>query len=441
VMLDNVAQGVQQIPGAAAPHSGAAGAGVAGATQDLPGDTTHSFLQLSNPLSYQYKRETTTVYGNVVQATQGESRKEVLGSGDGAQELQQFSLHQGPITYVAAPNATGTQSTLAVQVNGVLWNEVETLAAAGPNDRVYISRADATGKRTLTFGTGRNGMRLPTGQANVIANYRSGIGSIGNADASKVSQLATRPLGVKSVVNPIPASGGSDGDTTEQARQNTPIAVAALDRLVSVSDYGDFARSFAGIAKASAQSLSDGHRQLVFVTIAGSEGTVIDQSSALSMNLVQAFQQLGDPHLPVDVESYSLMLLVISAQVKILPDYDFDQVSPQIRATLLDTFGFDNQELAESVQLSRVVSAIQNVAGVQSVQVQVLDSIRKSETESPPDVLYDKLKEIVAARAPKTIIDVPPALLDPASGAIQPAGLVYLSPDLPDTLILTEITL
>lgn len=427
VMLANVQQGVQQIPAAG-------GKG----TQDLPGDTTHSFLQLSNPLSYQYKRDSVAIYGNVAQATHGASRKEVLGSGDGAQEVQQFSLHQSPVTYVPASNATGTQSTLQVRVNDILWNEVATLASVGPKDRVYITQVDATGTRKITFGTGRNGMRLPTGQANVIANYRAGMGSGGNVDASNISQLATRPLGVKAVVNPIPASGGSDGDTTDQVRQSTPIAVASLDRLVSVSDYGDFARSFAGIGKASSQSLSDGQSQIVFVTIAGSEGAIIDKSSALYSNLVQAFQQLGDPHLPIDVEICEFMFLVISAQVMVLADYDFDSVAPQIRAVLLDEFGFDNQDLAQSIPLSRVVSAIQNVSGVQYVNVQVLDTISESDTSSA-DVLAAKLSEIVNAQAPKTIIVVPPAQQD-GTGTINPAGLAFLSADLPDTLILTEIT-
>lgn len=293
---------------------------------------------------------------------------------------------------------------------------------------------------TITFGNGKNGMRLPTGQANVIANYRSGIGAMGNADASKVTQLASRPAGVKTVTNPIPASGGADGDTTEQARQNTASAVFALDRLVSVSDYGDFARTFAGIGKATSQSLSDSHRRVVFVTMAGSEGTLIDKTSALYTNLIQAFQELGDPHLPAEVEICEFMLLVISAQVKVLPGYDFDQVAPQIRTAMLDAFGFESQELAESIPLSRVVATIQNVAGVQHVNVQILDSISESDTH-PPEVLKAKLTEIVTARAPKTIIFVPPARLDPTTGTILPAGLAFLSPDLPDTLILTEISL
>ena len=55
-----------------------------------------------------------------------------------------------------------------------------------------------------------------------------------------------------------PASGGAGKETRDQARKNAPLAVMALDRLVSVQDYEDFARVFAGIGKARAVELSDG---------------------------------------------------------------------------------------------------------------------------------------------------------------------------------------
>ena len=70
-----------------------------------------------------------------------------------------------------------------------------------------------------------------------------------------------------------------------------PIAVMSLDRLVSVQDYADFSRTFAGIGKA-ALALSDGHRQLVYVTIAGADDIPIDPTSDLYQNLVEALQQV-----------------------------------------------------------------------------------------------------------------------------------------------------
>ena len=39
-------------------------------------------------------------------------------------------------------------------------------------------------------------------------------------------------------------------EASDDARRNAPLAVMSLDRLVSVQDYADFARTFAGIGKA-----------------------------------------------------------------------------------------------------------------------------------------------------------------------------------------------
>ena len=62
----------------------------------------------------------------------------------------------------------------------------------------------------MLFGNGEHGARLPTGSANIKATYRYGIGRGGNVDAWKISQLATHPLGLQGVINPLPASGGAD---------------------------------------------------------------------------------------------------------------------------------------------------------------------------------------------------------------------------------------
>ena len=63
---------------------------------------------------------------------------------------------------------------------------------------------------------------------------------------------------MKEVINPLRASGGADRETRDQARKNAPLAVRALDRLVSTQDYADFARTFAGIGKASRRALAGG---------------------------------------------------------------------------------------------------------------------------------------------------------------------------------------
>lgn len=207
----------------------------------LPGDQTHTTLILATPTAYQYKRTTLTIHGNVVKATHGETRNEILGSGDGAQALQSFTLKQPPLTFVAAPTAAGAESTLRVHVDNAAWHEVDSLAELGPRDKRFVTATDDAGNTQLTFGNGEQGARLPTGVQNVTAKYRSGIGASGNVSAQQVSLLQTRPLGVMSVINPLRASGGADKEPRDLARENVPLSVMPLDRLVSLADYADFA--------------------------------------------------------------------------------------------------------------------------------------------------------------------------------------------------------
>ena len=409
---------------------------------NLPGDKIHSTLILANDLAYCYKRETVTIYGNVARATHGETRTEVLGSGDASKALQQFSLKQTPLTYVAATTPTGTESTLKAYVNDIRWHEARSLAELKPTDRRFITRTDDQDETMLIFGDGERGARLPTGVENVRADYRTGIGKAGNVAAEQISQPASRPLGLKGVINPLPATGGADRETRDQARRNAPLAVMALDRLVSVQDYEDLARTFAGIGKASSARLSDGHRQLVHLTIAGVDDIPIAEDSDLYRNLVQALLQFGDPHQPLRVEVRELILLIISASVRVLPDYLWESVEPDIRAALLDTFSFERRDLGQDALLSEVISTIQRVPGVAYVDVDTFGGVPEKFPGPKPDERRFLSPTEIVGRIQNLGLNprVPAELAGLQDGAIHPAQLAFLTPNVPDTLILTEVT-
>jgi predicted phage baseplate assembly protein len=341
----------------------------------LPGDKIHTTLSLATPLAYQYKRDTLAIYGNVVKATHGETRTETLGSGDGSQALQSFALKQPPLTFVPAPTPVGVDSTLKVYVNDVAWHERDTLAGLGRKDRNFVTQTDDDAKTTVIFGNGKQGSRLPTGRENIKAVYRNGIGKGGNVLAEQVSILMTRPLGVKEVINPLRASGGADKESRDQARDNAPLAVMALDRLVSVQDYADFTRTFAGIGKALARRLSDGKRELLHLTIAGADDIPIDPVSDLYRNLLIALRQFGDPGLAIRVDLRELKVLTLSAKVRLAPDYLWEPVATAIRAALLDVFGFQRRALGQPALLSEVISLMQNIDGVAYVDVDAFGGI------------------------------------------------------------------
>jgi predicted phage baseplate assembly protein len=340
-----------------------------------PGDTTHTWIELAAPLAYVYERSSVKVFANVVRATHGETTTEVLGSGDAAQARQRFTLSRSPLTYTAAATPSGVASSLIVRVNEVQWHEAPGLAAMDEGDRSYLTQSDERNVTSVVFGDGTRGVRLPTGIENVAATYRTGIGAAGNLAAGRITQLASKPLGVRAVNNPIAASGGADRDGVDETRHNAPLSVTALDRLVSVQDYEDFSRVFAGIGKASAAALSDGRRRLVHVTIAGSDDIPIDQTSDLYTDLLASLQEYGDPELPVALAVRELLALTVAARVRVLPDFSWPLVEPNVRARLLGAFGFAARELGQDATAGRVLACIQTVPGVQWAELDAFASI------------------------------------------------------------------
>jgi predicted phage baseplate assembly protein len=318
-----------------------------------------------------------------------------------------------------------------VRVNQVLWHEARSLASLTPADRSFVTRTDDDAKTSVIFGTGERGARVPTGTENVTAIYRTGIGKGGNVIAGQISLLTSRPLGVKEVTNPLRASGGADRESRDQARRNAPLAVAALDRLVSMRDYADFSRTFAGIGKAAAVRLTDGRRRFVHVTIAGANDIPIEPSSDLYRNLGTALRQFGDPYLPIRIDVRERLALVISANVKLLPDYAWEFVEPRIRTALLTAFGYERIDLGRDLLLADALVAVQRIAGVAYVDVDVFDAI--SETQ----LLAGFAEQQAQTLARKDRLTIEPAGV--AQGVVRAAQIAYLSPDVPDTLILQEI--
>jgi predicted phage baseplate assembly protein len=366
-----------------------------------PGETTHTWIELASPLAYVYERESVKVYANVVRATHGATTAEVLGSGDASQTGQRFALSRSPLTYTAAATPSGVASSLTVRVNEVQWHEAAGLAALGPGDHEFLTQTDQQNTTRVRFGDGIRGARLPTGVENVVATYRTGIGSAGNLAAGRISQLAAKPLGVKGVNNPLAATGGANRDSQDDARHNAPLSVTALDRLVSVQDYEDFARVFAGIGKASAVALSDGRRRLVHVTVAGSDDIPIDETSNLFVDLLEALESYGDPELGVALAVRELLVIVLSARVRVLPDYSWPLVAPHVRAALLDELGFSARELGQDATAGRILACIQGVAGVAWAELDALSSLAAA------DALTEKARVVTpsprGSRVPPTV--------------------------------------
>jgi predicted phage baseplate assembly protein len=335
-------------------------------------DGARTTLVLVAPLEHSYARSTLTINANVARATHGESvRDEVLGSGQGGTPNQRFALLKPPLTYVPAATPSGTQSTLEVRVDAVLWQEVPSLFGLGPSDQKYTLRIQDEGQTNVIFGDGTMGARLPSGTENVTATYRSGIGLDGNVPAGSLSLLQVRPLGMRGVSNPLAASGAAAAENVDEARANAPLTVLTLDRIVSLQDFEDFGRGFAGVGKAQATRLWDGRAHLAHLTVGGARGGPVDTVATLPA-LRAAIESVRDPVHEVVIQSYTPLAFGLAADVLVEERHVAADVLAAATAAVAKAFSFSQRDFGQPVSAADVVAVIQAVAGVRAVSLRRL---------------------------------------------------------------------
>lgn len=326
-------------------------------------------------LEHSYVRNTVTINGNVAPATHGFTvANELLGSGDGSQIRQTFTLRTAPLTYVSAATPSGSESTLVVRVGGVQWTEVRTLYAAGPNDRVFVTRQQPDGTTTIMFGDGIHGARLPSGRNNVTATYRMGTGPDGQIKAGKLAILASKPLGVKAAVNPLPATGAEGPEQLSGARVNAPRTVRTLDRLVSLTDFEDFARGFAGVGKVQAVPLWNGEIQSVHLTLGDALGQpmITDHGSGPADNLRLGIQNASDGRHTVELGGYIPAFFKLELSVVVDPAYVIEKVVRDVTMAIRSTFVYAKRDLGQAVTEAEIILLVQARAGVIATAISAL---------------------------------------------------------------------
>lgn len=393
-----------------------------GARADLPGvdgaeiavveDVVHragrSVLVLREGLKHDYVRDSLVIHANVATASHGERVNEVLGSGDASRSLQRFVLRKPPTTHLSAATASGAVNTLEVRVNGLLWSERGALYGAGADEHVYVTRIDDDGHMQVLFGDGRQGARLPSGQMNVHASYRSGIGADGEVDAHSLSLSRTMPLGLRGVTNPLPATGAQNPERLDDARRNAPLALLSFGRVVSRSDYEDFARAFPGIGKARADLAWAAGGTRVLLSVTGATGGA--PGAQVMSNLHDALASLSDGAQGFQLAAATLRLFRCSVHIAIDARHDADAVLAAARSRLQSAFSFAARELAQSVSVAELSALLHQVAGVVAANVTVLHA--HDEATNPSNDLQ--------------IIPAAPARWQ--AGAMRAAELLLLNP-------------
>ena len=217
--------------------------------------------------------------------------------------------------------------------------------------------------------------------ANVPANSLTSLVSTNTVTFANYS--ATDPSGdyqaafdSLAVANPNAATGGGDGDSVEELRQNiisnygTQMRNVTLDdylvRTLSMpSKYGKVAKAHIEKAKVS----SDTNNVLdLYVLGFDSNKKLIAPSEALKSNIrtyLSVYKMIGDS---VKIKEAFVINLGIDFEIIALPNYNSNEVLRNCIIELQNYFNIDNWQINEPIVLRDVYAVLDNVKGVQTVK-------------------------------------------------------------------------
>lgn len=153
-----------------------------------------------------------------------------------------------------------------------VWREVDDLAGAGSEDRVFL--LDAAGG-IVTFGDGVDGHAVPDGYRNVVARtYMAGGGSSGlPAPGDTISLQQSIPNLVGATVLTI--TTGAETETSDELVLRGPTEIRSRGRAVAPSDYGALALGAEGVDIARAHCLPGADPRWPGAPVPGLVGVVV----------------------------------------------------------------------------------------------------------------------------------------------------------------------
>jgi hypothetical protein len=341
------------------------GALVAGAIDFRPDGSATFSLARPSELPLETWKLPLTIYGNLVEVTEGESvSDEVLGSGDARVPNQQFKLKKKPLTYLPSTSPESlVQSTLDVRVNGLRWREVPSFYGCGPEDEVFLVRHDADLETLVTFGDGVRGRRLPSGVHNVVASYR--FGATGKApQAGSITQLASPVKGVRAVRSPVAGTPGRGPETVEELRTAAPRVALLLGRAVSATDFEALATLSPGVVRASASyGWIDEELQ------AGMRVHYVGETDAATLR--EALTARADPTMPLRVSAAKPIAARLALTIEVNPRFEREVVARNVVDALTDkdqgVLSKKRVPIGGALAWSVVYEAVMRVEGVVGV--------------------------------------------------------------------------
>jgi predicted phage baseplate assembly protein len=340
------------------------------------------------------QRLTAAPIGVLAPATHSERvRQEPLGESDGTPG-QTFRVRHVPALEL------GPAETLEVLEPGSgtwqEWERRDSFAASGPDDRHF--RFDAVrGEVELgpclrdAEGCWRRHGAVPAKDALLrLSGYRHGGGAAGNVSARTLTELRSAIPGIAFVENPLPATGGVDGETLDHARARAALELQVRDRAVTAGDFARLAeKASPGIVRAACLAPRDGGPIDVVVLPRAGDLVAGDDLLAEVAAYLDERRLLGTT---VQVRGARVRPVSVAADVQVAPGADPDRVEHDVR-TALDRYldpiagGGDGAgwEFGRTLHQGELHGVAHAVRGVQFVRILRIYEVDPTTGQPLPD--------------------------------------------------------
>ena len=192
------------------------------------------------------------------------------------------------------------------------------------------------------------------------------------------SQLSNYIRGSVAVTNMDPATGGQDGDTLQEIRQNISANYSSQLRAVTLDDYiirvlsmppeyGVIAKAYIEKPKLRDQQISTIETLSLYVLSYNNNKKLTYCGSSLKNNIrtyINEYKMIGDS---LEIRDAFIINIGIEFDIVVLPNYNSNEVLKKCLQTLKDYFKIDNWQINQPILYRDLFVLLDKVDGVQTV--------------------------------------------------------------------------
>jgi len=221
------------------------------------------------------------------------------------------------------------------------------------------------------------------------------------------------------ITNPSAATGGSDGDSVEEIRNNSLGNFGAQLRAVTPQDYltralslpaqfGTIAKAYIEKEKAESVSLGETSSLLdLYVLSYNSQKQLTIASPTLKKNLSTYISQYRSANDSIQIKDAFIVNIGIDFDLIILPNYNSNEVINKCITSLQDFFNINNQQINQPIILREVYILLDKIEGVQTVNnVVITNKVGGNYSQYAYDILGATQSNIIYPSVDPCIFEV-----------------------------------